>query len=61
LSGSSMESFESWGIKPLFYAPVKLKIVIYPALVVLGLGVLMALWPALRAARFAPVEALRSA
>jgi len=61
LSGSSLESFASWGIKPLLYAKLNLGIVIYPALVVLGLGVLMALYPALRAARFAPVEALRSA
>jgi len=60
-SGSSMESFESWGIKPLLYAQLNFRIVIYPTLVVLGLGVLIALWPAWRAARIVPVTALHHA
>ena len=61
LSGSSMASFSSLGVKPLLYARLSLGIVVYPTLVVLGLGVLMALSPALRAARFEPAEALHHA
>lgn len=60
-SGTSYENVASWGIKPLIYAKLSLEVVAYPGLVMLGLGVLIALYPALRATRIEPVEAMQFA
>lgn len=60
-SGTSYENVATWGIKPLIYAKLSFEVVAYPALVVLGLGVLIAFYPALRATRIEPVEAMQFA
>lgn len=56
---SNAEMFEVFGIDPRMYAEITWENFPICSGIILGLAMLMSLWPAIRAARFKPVDALR--
>jgi ABC-type lipoprotein release transport system permease subunit len=53
-----MESMRSWGTGSVIYPAVKLMDIVAAAAIVLGTTVIAALYPAVKAARIRPLEAL---
>ena len=56
---SEAEFFEEWGIDPRIYSVLTVENFFICSGIILVLALIMSIWPALKAARYKPAEALR--